>query len=118
MIDSATFSEPFWSLFNKLEIGLGALSSPEPLFDAHVVRWLHVDLEHLFEEQTVLILDFTHAFALLEFLLVVIGNVSWPGRPFHVHLRFYVPQSLHVHDVLFHFLPLCYYSIRSGLHPH
>lgn len=68
--------------------------------DLHQLR-LHVDLKHFPEEYSVLVLNFTHAFLLLHFFLVVCLNVSRSRRLVHIDTRLHIAKSLHMKQVVF-----------------
>ena len=64
---------------------------------SHVGReeaWLEVDLKHLAQEDTVLVLDFTLALPLQHFLFVVHLHVRGLGRLLDVNYSFDGAQAL------------------------
>jgi len=63
-------------------------------------------LQHFFEQNSVLILNFAHALHFVELFLIIINDMLWLRRFFHVDARLDVPQTLHVHEVLFHLLAI------------
>jgi len=67
---------------------------------------LEVYLQHFSEKDSVLVLNFTHAFHLLELFLVVVDHVGRLRWLLDVHYGLHTAQPLHVEDVVLHLFAL------------
>jgi hypothetical protein len=85
---------------------------------ACVERWFQIYLEHFFEQNSVLVLDFAHAFHFIELLLIIIDDVLWLRRFLHVDAWLDSPEPLHVHKMLLHLFPISNQPIGPTLVPH
>jgi hypothetical protein len=83
-----------------------------------VQRWLQINLKHLTEKHTVLVLNFVLTFTFLHFALVICLNMSWLRRLSHVHSRSDSAQPLHMQQMLFNVLALTNMSVCAVLGPH
>jgi len=90
-----------WSKHNRLRLTAVPLKIIV-FIRPNINRWFQIDLKHFSKKDSILILNFTKTFLFLQFFFVIIGNMSWFGRFFHIYWWFYVSEPLHVEQVLLH----------------
>lgn len=84
----------------------------------HCLRGLQVDLQHLPEEDAVLILYLGLALLLLQLSFLVSSNMPRLGWLLHIDARLHIAETLHVHQVVLN--PLSFIDVAVGrvLDPH